>query len=265
MKLLSKRFILLAVTAALVLIPVAVSCTGSDNSADIPRAAIVDQLYDLHPDEAFTDGAASILAHSGFQADIIRGKEVTLDFYSHLPEYGYKIIVFRAHSGLLQLTEDTPEQKTGPTYLFTGEPYIITKNVWDQLGDRISPGRITQESTPVFAVSPAFISHDMAGSFRNTIIIMMGCATAYKSDMAESFINKRASAYIGWSASVTIDYTDKATLNLLNNLLTSQLSLQDAVATTMSEVGFDPQYNSRLKYYPEDAGQESVHTLLAPP
>ena len=84
-------------------------------------------------------------------------------------------------------------------------------------------------------------------------------------DMAEAFIDKGASAYIGWSASVTLDYVDRAILSLLDNLLIKNLALQDAVAASMFEVGFDPGYNAHAKYYPASAGQKSIRQLLEPP
>jgi len=45
---------------------------------------------------------------------------------------------------------------------------------------------------------------------------MMGCATAYQKDMAKAFVDKGASVYIGWSASVCLDYVDEATINLVD-------------------------------------------------
>jgi hypothetical protein len=254
----SKRHIFTIIVMLLVLMPMAASCHSSIPEPEIPKAAIIDQLYDFQANEAFTDTATSMLDDYGLQVDNIRGEQVTLNLYGNLPTQGYKVIIFRAHSGLLQLTED----ETGPTYLFTGEPYTITKNVWEQLEDSISPGRVTSESSPVFAISPEFVERDMKSDFGNTVIIMMGCATTYKSDMAEAFIDKGASAYIGWSASVTLGHVDEATTVLLNNLFVKKLSLQDAVTATMSEVGFDPEYKAHLQYYPAVAGKKSLSELI---
>jgi hypothetical protein len=37
----------------------------------------------------------------GFEVDVYQGDNITVDFYRRLPTYGYRLIVFRAHSGLL--------------------------------------------------------------------------------------------------------------------------------------------------------------------
>lgn len=258
MKLLPRLLALLSL-----LLIATLSCQGAGNTISNADAVIIDQLYDFQSNEAFTDEARAMLEDYGFGVDIVRGEAVTLDYYRRLPESDYKLIIFRAHSGLLGLPGGSPKQNTSATYLFTGEPYTVTGDVWEQLGDRISPGQITADSSPVFAVNSEFIRQSMNGRFRDTVVIMMGCSTAYQSDMAEAFVDKGASAYIGWSASVTLDYVDRATISLLDNLLVKNLALQDAVAAAMSEVGLDPDYNAHAKYYPANAGQKSIRELLS--
>jgi len=73
---------------------------SSDNLAE-PKAAIIDQLYSLQPNEAFISEVTKELEDYGFEVDIYQGDEVTVDLYRQLPGYGYKVIIFRAHSGLL--------------------------------------------------------------------------------------------------------------------------------------------------------------------
>lgn len=47
------------------------------------------------------------LEAAGFKVDIYEGKEVSVNFYRELPKYGYRLIIFRAHSGLMQRWEDS--------------------------------------------------------------------------------------------------------------------------------------------------------------
>lgn len=92
----------------------------------------------------------------------------------------------------------------------------------------------------------------MDGEFQHTIIIMMGCSTAYKSDMAEAFVQKGASVYLGWSATVDLDYVDKATLSLISNLCAKDMPVEQALVEMVAEVGLTPDYHARPKYYPAE-------------
>jgi hypothetical protein len=66
-----------------------------------PKAAIIDQLSIRFPNQAFLDQTAWYLAKYGFMVDIYIGDAVTVDMYRELPAQGYKVIIFRVHSGLL--------------------------------------------------------------------------------------------------------------------------------------------------------------------
>ena len=87
------------------------------------KAAIIDQLYILEPNPAFIAEAKACLEASGFEVDIYQGKQVSVNFYRQLPKHRYKLIIFRAHSGLMQRQEDSQVMVKEETYLFTGEAY----------------------------------------------------------------------------------------------------------------------------------------------
>jgi hypothetical protein len=255
----------LQATVLVIFLGAGLSCNPSADETDTFKVAIIDQLHDFQPNEDFIERATNILEAEGFTIDIFRGKEVTLNFYEELAKTGYALIIFRAHSGILQANETQALQNQGTTYLFTDESYTVTGRIWDQLGDRVSPARIDSDSPLVFAVNSEFVKYSMSGDFQNTLVIMMGCATAYQSDMAKAFVTKGASAYLGWTASVTLDYVDDATIVLLEHLLVDKLTIQEAVATTMNQVGVHPDYGAHLKYYPENAGNKSVPALIRMP
>ena len=101
----------------------------------------------------------------------------------------------------------------------------------------------------------------MQGSFDHTVVIMMGCYSSYGDDLAQSFIEKGASAYMGWDASVGLDYVDGATTTLLENLLSNKVSLNAAVKATMQEKGADPNWGAKLKYYPPRSENQTIDEL----
>jgi len=126
----------------------------------------------------------------------------------------------------------------------------------------VTHAAINLSSTLVFAISAKFITQEMEGQFANTVIIMMGCAGLESEDLAQAFIQKGASTYTAWDASVGLNYVDDATATLLEKLLFKELSIANAVAKTMEEKGPDPKNNAVLKYYPPASTNKTLRQLV---
>jgi len=255
-------FIVSVIIVLTTLILTACSNHPAENHSAETKAAIVDQLYLLESNPAFIEKATQILESHGFTVDLWQGKEITVDFYRELPERGYKLIVFRVHSGLLLSMEGSKVVPLETTYLFTGETYTTTKYVSEQLTDKVSNALMSENYPLIFAVNSDFIRENTKGSFDNTVIIAMGCETHYFDDLATAFIEKGASVYTGWSTVVSLEYVDTATLNLLDNLCTENLTVEQGVAETMAELGHDPYFRAYLKYYPAESGGKTITELI---
>ena len=237
-------------------------CQPSSIPASPARAAIVDQLYVLESNPAFVEETREILESYGFAVDLWQGEEVTVDFYRELPKLGYKLIVFRVHSGLLLSLVHAHIEPSETTYLFTGELYATTSYVSEQLTDRVSNAMMTTEYPLVFAVNSEFIREVMEDSFDNSVILMMGCESFYLDDMAEAFLEKGASAYLGWSNVVSLKYVDEATLSLLSNLCSANMTVEQGIDQTMTDVGYDPYFHAYLKYNPAGSGGHTISELI---
>ena len=248
------------VIVALILTSCGSTQDKTDNSQD--RAAIVDQLYLLEPNPIFIAEATAILESYGFMVDVWQGEEVTVDFYRELPQHGYKLIIFRVHSGLLLTLEESEVKPLETTYLFTGETYKTTRYVSEQLTDKVSNALMAEDFPLVFAVNSEFIRKNSKGNFDNTVIMAIGCETLYFNDMAAAFIEKGASAYIGWSTVVSLEHTDKVILDLLGNLYTENLTVEQGTAMTMDELGRDPYFDAFLKHYPAEIGNQTIEELI---
>ncbi len=74
-------------------------------------------------------------------------------------------------------------------------------------------------------------------------------------------MEKGAYVYLGWNATVTLDYLDDAVLTLVDKLFAKQMNIEQAIASTMDEAGYDPYYNARLRYYPQSAGSQTISAL----
>ena len=253
--------ILVAVLILVTLIALA-GCRGTkQDSSQTDKAAIIDQLYLLEPNQSFIDNASQLLESYGFTVDLWQGKDITVDFYRKLPAMGYKLIVFRVHSGLLMSLEKEGAKPLDTTYLFTAENYSTTRYVNDQLTDKVSNAMMYESYPLVFAVNSAFIK-SASGRFDNTVAILLGCESYYYDDMAAAFIEKGASAYVGWSTVVSLEHVDKAALDLLGNLCTANLTLAQGVKRTMAALGHDPNFGAYLKYYPPGSGNQTVKQLI---
>jgi methylmalonyl-CoA mutase N-terminal domain/subunit len=98
----------------------------------------------------------------------------------------------------------------------------------------------------------------MEGSFDGAVIVMMGCK-GIKKCAATAFIEKGASAYVGWDGLISAGHTDRATINFLKKLLSQKQTIAQAVTETMTDVGYDPRHNSSsFLFWPIKAGHHTV-------
>jgi len=255
-----KRHLTIALAVLSIALPGLILSPGCPPAEPDPglKAAIVDQLAILEPNQQFIDQVTAELEGCGFEVDTYSGEEVTVKLYQKLPRYGYELIIFRAHAGLLKAEEDG--EVVGikrATYLFTAEEYRQTKYVSEQLDDQLLPAEMTPEFPLVFAVNSKFIVESISGGFDNTVILMMGCSCLYLEDMAAAFTIKGASACLGWDGSVDLGYVDRAAAELITRLCTQKMTVEEAVTDT----GPDPYWGAGLKFYPQKSGGKTIAEL----
>ena len=231
---------------------------ASSNHSDELKAAIIDQLYSLQPNPGFIERTTEQLKDYGFKkVDVYQGDDVTVDFYRKLPTYGYRLIIFRVHSGLLIGRQSVANQ----TWLFTSEPYSRMRYFFQQMRGQVTHATTNLGTPLVFAVGAKFITQGLE-KFTNTAIIMMGCAALESEDLAQAFIRKGASTYMAWDATVGLNYVDDATATLMEKLFLEELTIANAVAETMEEKGPDPNNKAVLKYYPPASANKTIRQLI---
>jgi hypothetical protein len=250
-------WLLIALAVAGIVVFVRISPMGEPDGGGKPKAAIVDQLS-FWKNETFVQEVTRELEDYGFEVDLHQGNNITVDFYRGLSGSGYKLIIFRAHSGILEGEQGTYLKTT----LFTNEEFDLRKHQLDVLADRLFMASVREGDPWVFSISPKFVRESMTERFDGTVIIMMGCAGIYLTDLAEAFIDKGASAYLAWDASVELDYVDKATIYLVKQLCSEKATIKAAVDTTMDVIGEDPEHGADLKYYPAGAGDKTIGQLM---
>jgi hypothetical protein len=255
-----KRYLAIALAVCTLALPglVSAGCPPPHPDSGL-KAAIVDQLAILEPNQAFIDQVTAELEACGFEVDVYSGEEVNVKLYRQLPKYGYELIIFRAHAGLLKAEEGSEVVGVKrATYLFTAEEYSQMKYVREQLDDQLLPAEMTADFPLVFAVNSKFVLESMQGRFDDTVIIMMGCSCLYLEDMAAAFTLKGASTYLGWDGSVDLGYVDQAAAGLITSLCTRGMTVGEAVA----EIEPDPDWGAGLKFYPQESGGETITGLI---
>jgi hypothetical protein len=225
--------------------PAAPTTTGS---ATGPRAAIVDHLALSQPNPAFAEATTDLLEQAGYAIDYYPGEEVTVDLYRHLPTLGHELIILRVHSALGKVGDRPADWVT----LFTSESYDKTRFRNDQTKQRLSMVSYYEDGPQYFGIMPGFIKSSMKGDFPDTTIVIMGCDGLKSDTVAEAFVEKGAKAVVAWDGLVSSEHTDAATERLLQHFLIDGLTLPEAVAQTMAELGPDPSYDSVLQLYPSE-------------
>jgi hypothetical protein len=247
-----------AVTIIFILATALILMNGCAKSVPPPagelKALIIDQLSLSEPNQAFADQTSQLLTQSGYKVDLYKGDEVNVDFLRGISEKGYRLIVFRAHAGLL----GSGGKAIPKTCIFTNEGYSTSKHVSEQLSEKLAKARLNPNTPWVFAVGADFIRNSLSTHFNGTTVIMMGCSTLYIDDLAKSFVDKGALAYLGWDASIGADYVDNATSILLNRLLVDKQTVSSAVNSTLKETGPDPDFGGILKFYPPEMGNRKI-------
>lgn len=209
-----------------------------------PKAVIVDQLSLTANNPQFAAEARALLQAAGYQVDYFPGYLVTVDFYRELPERGYDLVLVRAHAGRHLRGDGAFTEETA---LFSAEPYSTTAHVDDQREGRVAKAVYDlADEEAYFSIRPSFVRRSMKGNFDGATVVLMGCDVLRGEQLAKAFRERGAGAVIGWDGPVSADHTDAATLSLLRHHLTQGLSVQDAAAQAMEELGPDPYYGASL-------------------
>jgi len=232
---------------------------SSNSYTGSPKAAIIDQLHSSQPNDELITQVTQDLEVYGFTVDVYQGNDVTVDLYRKLPKYGYKLIIFRAHSGLIE----AEGQKRLKTAIFTNEPYSSKKYLAEQLNHKLPMVRVGEDKAFFFGIDSKFVMESMKRQFEDTVVIIAGCSCLYFDDMAQAFINKGASVYLAWDRSVDANYVDAASAYLVRRLCTEGVTIKEAVSSTMIEKGRDPTYHATLKYFPPESGDKTLKQLIS--
>jgi len=212
--------------------------TGANSAIpNVPRAAILDGLYDTEPNPALIKSMTIDLSNAGYQVNLFNGTDVTIDLLRNVA--GYKILILRLHSGV------SPTDKF--LYLFSGEQYTESKYVDEQLAGAVKKAyTFNLSEPPYFALNAVYLGNKNPNGLNGTTIILAGCnGTATPYDV-QRFFQKGVKAYIAWNGYVDLTHSDQATQRLIEALCQENHDPKTAVAEVNEEIGPDPYFQSEL-------------------
>jgi hypothetical protein len=208
------------------------------------KAAIVDQVSENYPNSTFCTTVTKLLNDDGFSVSYFSWENVTVPFYETLIEGDYGIIIFRAHSAM-RVNSSVPALD-----LFTSEEYSQSKYIsqyskynglLDEAEYLVPLGQAQEPGKFYFAITPDFV--ERFGNFPKSIIIAMGCSGLNITSMAQAFIDKGATVYVGWTNVVLPNDTDFETAKFLEMFLSKNETLANSIEFT---------YPARNYYDPEN-------------
>ena len=208
----------------------------SQPDTDALKIAVFDSLSTTHPDGAFVDSLSQVARQHGYSLEYYPPDSSTVDMLANLPYLGYSLVIFRTHGA----TVDYP-------VIGTSDPYDGEQRIGDQLGNRIVNLRV--QGYQYFAVTPSFVENDMCGQFKATTILAMGCSTMSTNALARAFVERGAKAFVGWTGSVTVSYTDFIFGHLARSLVSGE-TVTHSVQGIIQAFGPDPATGSSIAYYP---------------
>lgn len=210
---------------------------ANTNVPRVSRAAILDGLYDKYPNLTWTESAVNCLSELGYDVDVYRGTNVTINLLRNIG--GYEILILRLHSAI---------HADNFLYLFSGEQYTESKYVDEQLAGAVRKAYTFNESEPpYFALNAVFMGKNKPNGLNGTTLIMMGCYGMADDYVIQRFFQEGVKTYISWDGYVNLPDSDETTLKLLKAMFSEGLRPDEAVEKVNKEVGPDPSYGSKLK------------------
>jgi len=210
-------------------------------------AAIIDPLSIDWPNPDFNETGIvwNILESAGFNVSYHGYNETDVAFFKKLAELGYEVIVLRTHTARRAYEPNVVD-------FVTSEEYNSSKYIYEQTNDWLTKVQYSPQRGEYFAFTPKFIEN-LHNSFPGSVIVVMGCRSLFNrtyNEMAISFINKGARAYIGWTELVAFEHSDNQTIRFLQNFVVENETLSEAVNGTDP----DPFYGGEMSYFPLSAG-----------
>ncbi len=182
---------------------------------------VADELKDLfaNPDD-----------QEQFKVTYLRDTDCTVAALKNLTDYG--TVILGGHGGstargdLLVATREV-FNKLGKTYKFGVSSRSLARVWYEELDEYY------------FAFKPNFVT-GLSGSFKNSIVYVGTCFSAYNNMFARAFLKKGAKAYFGYSWITDGSVTIPTAKRLFNGLVSQHMNTAEAMASVRRKYGAGP-------------------------
>jgi hypothetical protein len=250
-----KGLLALGLFSILIIIALVYLSGGNSIPHTKPKAAILDMLYSKLPNENFDKNATKDLQDAGYQVDLYKTSNITIDLYKKLPQMNYKFLVFRTHG----LHNGTIESSSS---IFSGEIYSTEKHFMEQLAKQVGKavpytraeinargGFQGLENQTYFTIGSSFVEENMVGKFPGSIILIGGCDALSNTYLAKALVARGAFDVIGWDNLVSGPDNDLQIINVLDEITKNKQSPEDATKTVMNNFKTNSTFVGKLVHY----------------
>ena len=248
-----KHVLLAVAVTAIILISAVVVLYSFSNQPGLPKAAIIDELSSStlynssrYVNDTFVNTTRTKLLERFPEVDYYRDN-ATVDQYRLLPSKGYKLIVWRAHSALDNVSKYIA--------ITTSETYVSESYNSYFDNNQLTLTMISGDPKRYIAITPKFVEEVMTGRFEDTVIVFMSCngLKAGYSATAEAFKAKGVKVFISWDGWINTDDNDNSITRLLDYLISQNNTVGQAVGRFPTPTFTYLDGPSSLCYYPNNS------------
>src|SRR3989441_12889743 len=144
-------------------------------------------------------------------------EDFSINLVRMIPTGNYRYIILWGHSGINDMA--------------TTEPYSPFHHVLEQLTGEV--GRYLVQGNDYFSIQPGLITA-MKGTLPGSLVLLMGCNTLSRPELAQAFLQKGSSMVVGWTGLVSIPVTNMFTVTLFEKILQEHKPIGQALGETNS-------------------------------
>ncbi len=219
----------------------------------VRTALIYDSLSTEFPNDNLIANLTETLESHGVRVTVVRGYNATLDWLVAMGRYD--LVIIRAHGAY---NGDPDSGKPLGPYIYTGMTDGLAYALYDGLIDEglrkgyfafgviPVPGVPLEDLTRYLTVSPLYV-REQVGRMNGTIVVYSGCYGFTDDRLAEAFISRGASYFIGWDGNVTLTFSDYALEEIVSSLASHEWNVEAALTAINKTISRDPATGAVLK------------------
>jgi hypothetical protein len=202
------------------------------------KACVIDTLYDDWIGPNTSNTIVNLLKGAGYEVDLVKSNNVTLNFFSNLDEKEYGVVFILTHGGMMSVNGDDKLHLMArpffPSYPTGGSGY---SGVGIFAVDTIC---VPQGWAWVYAFNDLFVKQYIDKKyFPNSLFHLLSCHGAdpkAQNDMIQTFLNRGVGCYSGWTKSVSGSNGCPAAIQFFQVLCDSASNPANTVADAISQI-----------------------------